>query len=124
MLQKLFIMLALIPMISLLQAAEKPSSGPDTITFKSDIKPIFDRHCIECHEGWFPDAGLRLDTLENVRKGGRTGPAVVPGKPDKGLIMLLSMPGKNRPARMPPGAKKLSDTEIEQLREWIRQGVQ
>jgi hypothetical protein len=64
-----------------------------------------------------------LDSLENILEGGRTGPAVVPDKPDKGLIMMMSISKGGKPAQMPPGDKDLSQKDIDLIREWIRQGL-
>ena len=90
--------------------------------FSNTIQPIIQKHCIECHEGVMAEAALKLDSLENIREGGRTGPGVVPGNPEKGTIMVSILPSETGPATMPPYTK-LSNEEIELIREWIRQGA-
>ena len=87
------------------------------------IQPIFERHCVECHQGWFPKGGLRLDSLENLREGGKNGPSIFPGEPDKGRLINMIRPVPGRFSQMPPGAKSISDTEFEQIRRWIEQGA-
>ncbi len=98
-------------------------AADEAVSFNSQIKPVFDKYCIQCHEGWFPKGKLRLDSVENIREGGKTGFAVVPGQPDKGLIIMSIVPGKNGRVRMPPQGARVSDKEIMLIREWIRQGA-
>lgn len=112
-----------IPFFILLFVSFSVTAADETISFDAQIKPVFDKHCIECHQGWFPSGGLRLDSAENIREGGKTGYAVVPGKPDKGLIIMSIVPRKNGRVRMPPQGERISDKKIELIREWIRQGA-
>src|SRR5262245_32405732 len=50
--------------------------------FETKVRPVLAEHCYACHspQAKKPKGGLLLDTLEGMRKGGDTGPAVVPGK--------------------------------------------
>ncbi|WP_421865611.1 c-type cytochrome domain-containing protein [Motiliproteus sp.] len=93
------------------------------VTYQDQIKPIFDQHCVECHEGWFPKGGLRMDSLENLREGGKNGPSYFAGKPDKGRLinMIKQVPG--RFSQMPPGEKALSEEQFQLIRRWIEQGA-
>ena len=91
-------------------AAEAPK-------FESDILPIFKAHCLGCHSGPKAQAGLDLRTLDGVLKGGKTGPAVVPGTSDKSLLVE-----KVITRSMPPIDPKLNDEQINQIRQWIDKG--
>lgn len=89
----------------------------------AEIRPILEAHCVDCHSGWFPKAGLRLDSRAGVLEGGRSGPAIVPGRADQGYLMrALRLPDGHR-GKMPPGDGRLSEAEIERLRVWIHQGA-
>ena len=95
-------------------AGEPAGEAEAAVTYAGHIKPIFDRHCVDCHRGWFPKAGLGLDSLEAIREGGRSGPAIVPGSPEKGWIpRSLGLPDKHR----------LSAEETRLIDAWIRQGA-
>ena len=98
------------------------AAGP-VLSYTEHIHPILDKHCIQCHGRWFPKGGLRLHTVEATRKGGNSGPGVIPGEPEKGWLMFSILPRKARPPLMPPSGPYLDDEEIEQLQEWIRQGA-
>ena len=63
-------------------------------------------HCYSCHSAQAKKlkGGLLLDTLEGLRKGGETGPAVVPGKPDESLL-IQAIRYDDELTRMPPKGK-------------------
>ena len=65
--------------------------------------------------------GLRLDSAEGVAKGGNSGPAIVPGKPDESLLMQAIRQTHAR-LKMPPGGK-LKDDEIAAIEEWVKAGA-
>jgi hypothetical protein len=48
--------------------------------FDRTIAPLLAEYCLDCHSGAKPKGGLDLTREKAVRKGGRSGPAVVPGK--------------------------------------------
>ncbi len=95
----------------------------EEVRYSSHIKPILDKHCVECHSGWFPDGGLSLESLEDIREGGRQGAAVIPGKPEKGWLINLVRSAPGRYSKMPPGPKQLSDTDIQLIQRWIAGGA-
>jgi mono/diheme cytochrome c family protein len=98
------------------------SAGGVPVTYTGQVREVLQRYCVECHSGWFPKAGLRLDSLPHIMEGGRSGPAIVPGDPAKGwLTRSLGLPAQS-PAKMPPG-RDMSRQDIELLIEWIRQGA-
>lgn len=98
------------------------ADGGAVIRYESDIRPMFDKHCTSCHSGWFPDARLDLSSLEGVRKGGKSGPLVVAGKPDKGWLMYVLTRASGR-QQMPPEGERLSAMQIQQIRDWILAGA-
>jgi hypothetical protein len=60
--------------------------------FERKVRPVLARHCYACHSAEAEKkrklrAGLRLDSRDGVRKGGDSGPAIVPGKPDDSLLI-------------------------------------
>ncbi len=64
---------------------------------------------------------LDLDTFQGIQKGGHSGPVIVPGKSAESLL-YLRITGKVTPA-MPLNGKKLADSDIEIIREWIDAGA-
>jgi len=49
--------------------------------FESKVRPILTNNCYQCHTG-ASSGGLRVDSREALIKGGKTGPSVIPGKPE------------------------------------------
>jgi uncharacterized membrane protein len=92
-------------------------------TYEHDVRPILERHCVDCHSGWFPDAGLDLSEREDILAGGRSGPLVVAGKPDKGWLMHSITRAEGRQQMPPSDAPPLSEQEKAVLVRWIEQGL-
>jgi len=101
----------------------QPTLPPRDVNFDRDVMPILSQHCYKCHG---PDAakaaaGLRLDSLA----GAATDDAIVPGKPEKSLL-IERVSEKDPAMRMPPqdsGVKPLTEEQIETVRAWIKQGA-
>ena len=108
-----------------LSAADKAAGKPTVAQlehFEKVIRPLLSRRCFSCHSKSAKKlkAGLRLDTRKRALAGGETGPALVPGDPDKSLLVqAIRYDGD---FKMPP-AGKLPPEEIRILTEWIRGGA-
>lgn len=87
------------------------------IDFTRDIEPILSRNCYACHGPAMQTSGLRLDRAADALKGGYSGPVIVSGKASQSRLIGVVAEGK-----MPPGPKKLSAAEVDQLRAWIDEG--
>ena len=98
------------------------SYGQADDLFEKRVRPILVNNCYACHgpaagEG---QAGLRLDSLEGMLRGGRSGPSVVPGEPDRSLF--IHAVNHDTFVQMPP-KKKLPRTEIAALTRWVEAGA-
>src|ERR1051325_7350713 len=99
---------------------------PDQIEFfEKKVRPVLVEHCYKCHSSQ-PDAKIKadlaLDSREATLKGGESGPAVVPGKPDKSLL-IKAIKHLDADMAMPPKTNKLSDEIIANLEQWVRMGA-
>src|SRR4051812_37699710 len=91
-----------------------PTSDPG-----ADVIPLFKTKCLRCHGGAAKKADLDLGTTAGVLRGGESGPAVVPGKPEDSPLFV-----KVRDGVMPPGKKdRLTEAEIAAVRRWIEAGA-
>ena len=97
---------------------------PEQIAFfEKNIQPIFVNRCSDCHSsGTRASGGLSLDTRETLLQGGKSGPALVPGKPDESL-MVRRVQAEDAKTRMPKGEEPLTARETSDLRSWIEQGA-
>lgn len=94
-------------------AAEKPSATPD---FQRDILPIFEEKCLRCHGEKKKDAKLDMRTVDALRTGGVTGPAIRPGNAQKSLLIELLHYNEMPPKKATP---RVTKEELELLRRWI-----
>lgn len=91
--------------------------------FEKRIRPVLAEHCYECHSASAKKLGgnLLLDSREGVHKGGDTGPAVEPGKPESSLL-IKAVRYADDGLQMPPSGK-LPAVAIADLEAWIKLGV-
>ena len=89
--------------------------------FESRIRPLLVKHCLKCHTGSQPKGGLRLDSPAGWRRGGDSGPALIPGQPDTSLLMR-AVRHQDGVSSMPP-KKKLPTAAIQDLQRWIAAGA-
>ncbi len=100
--------------------AQAPSPQ-DPAFFEERIRPIFVTYCEDCHTD-DESGGLRVDSLAALLRGGTSGPAIVPGKPDESLLVkvIRRIPGYPKMPRVGP---KLSDENIAAFEAWIQAGA-
>ena len=96
------------------------------VEFERDVYPILEANCIACHNVTVSEGDLILENIAAILKGGGTGPAVVPEKPDESLLLKLASRGEE--PVMPPmpndrQAKELSPNQLGILRQWIIEGA-
>ena len=88
--------------------------------FEVRIRPLLINKWFSCHSEVI-SSGLRLDSRDGLIQGGTLGPAIVPGKPEKSLLIQVIDHSHQR-LRMPLG-EKLKDHEILDLTHWIKIGA-
>ncbi|MDA1316282.1 MAG: PSD1 and planctomycete cytochrome C domain-containing protein, partial [Acidobacteria bacterium] len=90
--------------------------------FENRIRPVLAEKCDVCHSGDRPQGNLRLDFRGGWEQGGKSGPAVVRGEPEKSpLILAIRHEGATSP--MPLGGGKLDADVIAAFEDWIRMGA-
>jgi cytochrome c553 len=92
--------------------------------FETKIRPVLVNNCYKCHSGQAEKVrgGLLLDSREGLLKGGDTGPAIVPGDPEKSLL-IKAIRYTDPDLQMPPKDRKLADDEIANLAAWVKMGA-
>ena len=89
--------------------------------FEANIRPVLIDTCGECHTD-DEKGDLRTDSRAALLKGGETGPAIVPGEPDKSLMIHVIRRDEGFP-RMPKSKPKLPAATVAAFVEWVRQGA-
>jgi cytochrome c553 len=93
----------------------------DAEFFEQQIRPLLIAKCIECHGDQKQEAKLRLDSREALLAGGDSGPALVPGDPEKSLL-IVAVHYKADAVQMPPKGK-MDDDKIGLLTRWVKSGA-
>ncbi len=90
--------------------------------FEKKVRPVLVESCFECHSTATKGKGeLYLDSREAVLRGGDAGKVVVPGEPEKSLLIKAVEYG-NPELQMPPKTKLMPD-QIEALKQWVKLGL-
>src|SRR5215472_6240691 len=92
-----------------------------TIDYTTQVHGLFAAKCLVCHSQEKRSGGLSLATYDDVLNGGRSGPAVRPGK--SGNSILVQRINGAGATRMPMGGPPLTPAEIGILTTWIDQGA-
>ncbi len=95
-------------------------SAQETVSFRKQVLPILQDRCQTCHRTESGEAALSLVRHQDLLKGGRSGPAVIPGKPGDSLI-VARISGE-RPA-MPKAGGPLSLEQVRLITRWIEEGA-
>lgn len=91
--------------------------------FEKKVRPVLVSNCYTCHSAdTKPSGGLRVDDRTGLLQGGNTGAAIVPGHPEKSLL-LQRVNLKDAKKRMPLEGNKLSEEEVADLTTWIKDGA-
>ena len=101
----------------LAQSAAPPQEQKDF--FESRIRPVLAQQCFACHTN-SQMGGLRLDSREGMLKGGKSGPAVVPGDAEKSL--LVSAVRQTGDLKMPKYGR-LTEAQVADLTSWVKDGA-
>ena len=113
----------LLPLFAFAAASQGMSAELD---FYQDIYPFLKANCISCHNKTTTKADLDMETPEMMKKGGESGPSILPGKGAESLVVLASL--HQNDLEMPPannksGAVNLTPKEVALLTQWINEGA-
>ncbi len=97
------------------------SSAADDRLFRERVAPVLETRCVRCHGDNAPKGDLNLTTLADLLRGGKSGPAVVVGKPEESV--LVDKITGDRP-EMPLKEKPLSVQEVAAIGTWIERGAE
>ena len=101
--------------IALWAATALAQPDEQTRFFETSVRPLLVARCHKCHGPRQQTAGLRLDSRDALLRGGDSGPAVVPGRPDdspllravrraEGVEAMLMFGGDGHDVRVVTGA--------------------
>jgi hypothetical protein len=89
------------------------------VSFTSDVMPLMEKYCWECHSQENAELGLMLDSYEGTMAGSDYGTVVEPGDPDGSLLVDMIASGD-----MPEDGDPMPAEELEIIRTWIAEGAE
>lgn len=97
------------------------------VSFSTQIRPILDSYCMECHKSGgqgFVASGLSMENYASLMKGTKFGPVIKPGDALSSTLIRL-IKGLGDPSiNMPHGDRKpLSPDNIALVEAWVNQGA-
>ena len=93
------------------------------VDFTSEIEPILEANCAECHGAEKQKGKFRLDRRANLLRGGDSGEsAIVPGDVEASFLLKL-VRHEEADLKMPPKGDPLAAAEIEAIKTWIAEGA-
>lgn len=98
---------------------QEVSDSDQNRLFETHIRPLLEKHCVECHSGDEPKGRVDLSS----RLGWSESGAIQPGNSHSSLLMHVIL-SEDTDIRMPPPPKDtLKQKEIEALKLWIDRGA-
>lgn len=124
------ILLATASILGLSVLAGCSGEQPDKpVSFQKDVFPVLKASCAECHtppdgEG-YQKSGLAVGTHEELLKGTKMGPVIIPGQSLNSSLnrLIEGRPGVNPSIQMPHGKVKLPEEKLVLIRRWVDQGA-
>ena len=88
-------------------------------TFTQKVRPLLARKCFECHSSKSDElkGNLKLESVDDILKGGDSGPAVKAGDDDSLLLKAIRYQVEDQ--QMPPSGK-LDDEDIQLIADWVK----
>ncbi|MFN0169199.1 MAG: DUF1553 domain-containing protein [Bryobacteraceae bacterium] len=92
---------------------------------EKDVVPVFQMRCVVCHGKRKQEGGLDLRTRASILKGGKSGPAIVPGKPAESLLLKRINLGEMPPPKLfaEASVRQPSSQEVEAIERWVAAGA-
>jgi hypothetical protein len=116
--------LALLVLLAPAAAQEPKKPSPEALEFfEKKVRPVLVERCHSCHsaEAKKLKGAFRVDSREAILKGGDAGPAIVPGEPDKSLL-VKAVRYVDPDLKMPP-KEKLPAAVAEDIARWVAMGA-
>ncbi len=98
--------------------------APSATFFAARVAPIFENKCLNCHNAQKRKGKLRLDSFENVMRGGKDGTVVKPGDPKHSeLFRRINLSPEEKDFMPTDGKPPLTASEVKVIELWIASGA-
>ena len=101
--------------------AEKASASREISLYQDQVVGILQNKCYSCHSKIKKKGGLRLDSEDFIKQGGKDGAVLTAGDADNSkLYTHLVLPLEDEDHMPPKGKKQLSASEIATIHRWVK----
>jgi hypothetical protein len=88
------------------------------------VQPIFEEKCVLCHNAEKFKGSLRLDSYQNLMRGGKDGPVIHRGEPGKSeLFRRITLPRESKDFMPSEGKPALTAAQTKIVEVWITAGA-
>ncbi|SDD83370.1 Uncharacterized membrane protein [Mucilaginibacter pineti] len=102
------------------QVREKPASVQSAMIFEDVVAPILQKKCAQCHQNGKLKGNFSVENLQTLLKGGKNGPAIVPGKlTESELYKRITLDPDHKDYMPADGKPPLTKTEVQIIKWWI-----
>jgi uncharacterized membrane protein len=102
----------------------KVLASPSATFYAARVAPIFEEKCSLCHNAEKRKGKLRLDTFENVMRGGKDGIVVKAGDPSHSeLFRRINLSPEEKDFMPTDGKPPLTASEVKVIELWIASGA-
>jgi uncharacterized membrane protein len=109
---------------SLISTSVSATPAPSATFFAARVAPIFENKCSNCHNTEKRKGKLRLDSFENVMRGGKDGIVVKPGDPKHSeLFRRINLSPDEKDFMPTDGKPPLTASEVKVIELWIASGA-
>lgn len=94
------------------------------VVYTDIVQPILQNRCYNCHGPSKQKGKYRMDTPEDLMKGGKEGGAILAGNAEESeVIRRLLLPKEDKHHMAPSGKTQLTENEIALFHWWIEEGA-
>ncbi len=107
-------------------AANSPDAANSVLAslFAARVQPILSDKCVTCHNANKHKSGLRLDSFEQLMRGSKHGPVIVPGSPQKSeLYRRITLSPDEKDFMPADGKPRLTPDEVKVIEVWLSPAV-
>lgn len=103
---------------------DDPKSTSTKVSYVRQIRPLFQRHCMGCHQPAKARGDYVMISRETMLKAGNSEKlGIVPGKPEESHVLTLLTSQNGKPPEMPKNNPALAKADVELIQRWILEGA-